>query len=100
MSRRECALVPFEAERGERLGALEVAEQLGQLDAQVGLVVLLAADRVADDHRDVVGVDVPVGPAGVDERRPGGADRPTLAVVHLIGDLRRNGSFQRIGSHG
>ena len=69
---------------------LEVLEHLGELDPHVRLVVLLAADRVADDHRDVVGVDVPVGPARIDERRAGGADRPPLTVVHLVGDLRRD----------
>ena len=77
----------------ERIGTLEVAHHFGKLDAQVGFVVLLPADRVPDDHGHVVRVDRPIGPSGIDEGGPCGTDRPPLTIVHLVCDLRRDGKL-------
>ena len=78
-----------EAGQGRRL--LEPPEHLRQPDPHARLVVLLAAEGVAEDDGDPVAVDRPARPAGVGQRRACSRDGPPLAVVHLRGDLGRDG---------
>ena len=77
------------------IGRSERLEELGGLDTQVRLVVLLAADRVADDHGDAFGVDSPVREPGIHQchARPG--HRPLLADVELLGHLGWDGQAPR-----
>ena len=75
----------------ERRGVEQLSLELRVFDAQVRPVVLLAAERVAEDHADAVGIDVPAGPAGIEQRGARGRDRPLLPDIHLRRDLRRDG---------
>ena len=85
----EDALALLGRQLAEARRLLEPEQHLGQLDAHAAAVVLLAADRVAEDHRHAVGVDLPVRPAGVHQCRARGAHGPALALVHLLGHLGR-----------
>ena len=76
-------------QRRERRCGAQVAGELGELDPQVAQVLLVAADRVADDHGDTLRVHGPVWPAGVEQRRTGARHRPLLAIVQLRADRRR-----------
>ena len=76
--------------RAHRVGRRDGRQDLRQLDPQVGLVVLLPADGVADDDRYSFRVDCPVGPAGIHECHPRPGHRPLLTDVELVGDLGRN----------
>ena len=76
-------------QRRERGRPGKLAGELGQLDPQDRRVVLLAAHRVADDHGDALGIDVPAGPPGVDQGLARRGHRPLLAVIHLVADLGR-----------
>ena len=87
-------------EKGERRCRCELAHHLRELDPLVRAVVLLAADRIAEDHRHPLGIDVPVRPACVQQRRPRRGHRPTLPLIHLGGDLGGNRQSPRHGVPG
>ncbi len=77
-------------EGAQRRALLQPLDDLGDTHPHRREVVLLAADRVAEDDGDPVGVDGPVGPAGVGQRSPRGRNRPPLSLVHLRGDRGRD----------
>ncbi len=75
-------------ELGKRL---ELAPDLGQQHAEGRQFVQLAAERVAEDDRGALGVDLPgAGVAGIGERVARAAEGPLLRHIHRRGDRGRD----------
>src|SRR6185312_13868471 len=62
-----------------------------------GGVVLLAADRVADDNRATLSIHGLLGPSEVQQRLPRERHRPLLAVIELLAHAWRDRQLPREG---